>query len=115
MGVHDAGLRDFRDSDQDVGQAGSIGRQNGVEIPLSTQRLILSKPVPPDAPFLDSLMGNEEVRRFLGGPIPPDRREAIIPSCFAEGDAHLVLWIVETKPPLHPIGIAVQSLASRRL
>lgn len=78
--------------------------------PLFTERLILRQPVSPDTPFLDSLMGDEEVRRFLGGPIPPDRREAIIPSCFLEGDARSVLWIVETKLPLHPIGMVSISI-----
>jgi hypothetical protein len=62
-----------------------------LKYPLFTERLILRKPVSSDTSFLDSLMSNERVRRFLGGPIPPDQREVVIPSCFVEGDARSVL------------------------
>lgn len=74
---------------------------------LETERLILRNPIPTDGPFLSELMGHEEVRRFLGGPVPLDRRGAVISSyCNAEApDERSAVWLVEIRALHRPIGL----------
>src|SRR5687768_3110579 len=71
---------------------------------LETDRLCLRRLCAADKPFVLQLIGDEDVRRFLGGPIPIARREAAASGYFMTGDGQAV-WLVETKDALRPVGL----------
>jgi len=75
---------------------------------LATERLVLRGLLAADKPFISGLIGHGEVRRFLGGPVPPARHEAAI-SRYCEVDEEEMAWMVETKSPRRLIGMILIS------
>lgn len=71
---------------------------------LDTERLYLRAPLPTDVAFVRKLITNEEVRRFLGGPIPSVRHDAALSSYFTVEEGEMV-WLVEARDSLQPLGL----------
>ncbi|NTF87190.1 GNAT family N-acetyltransferase [Agrobacterium rhizogenes] len=71
---------------------------------LDTERLYLRGLLPTDIAFIRELIAHEEVRRFLGGPIPSARHEAVLSGYFTVEGGEMV-WLAETKDSLQPLGL----------
>ena len=71
---------------------------------LTTERLTLRSLRGTDRPFIGKLISNADVRRFLGGPVPITRRDAVMDSYFSGNDDDRV-WLVETQALRQPIGL----------
>ncbi|GAC1042105.1 GNAT family N-acetyltransferase [Rhizobium sp. No.120] len=69
-----------------------------------TERLQLREILASDACFIGELISDEEVRRFLGGPVPIVQREAAISDYLSATDGKLA-WLVETRGTQHPLGL----------
>lgn len=69
-----------------------------------TERLHLREILTSDVSFIGELISHDEVRRFLGGPVPTVQREAAISDylSFAEGK---LVWLVETRGVRHRLGL----------
>jgi ribosomal-protein-alanine N-acetyltransferase len=67
------------------------------------------RPVEPDdALFFDRLLGNEEVRKYLGGPVPKSDRDTRF-RAYLRGAAGIGIWIVCTFDRQAAIGLIVLS------
>jgi [ribosomal protein S5]-alanine N-acetyltransferase len=71
---------------------------------LETERFCLRRLSSADKPYVFELMGDEDVRRFLGGPIPIARRDAAASGYFTPGEGEAV-WLVETKGAPRSVGL----------
>jgi ribosomal-protein-alanine N-acetyltransferase len=71
---------------------------------LDTERLYLRWLLPTDIAFIRELITHEEIRRFLGGPIPSARHEAALSGYFTVEEGEMV-WLAETKDSLQPLGL----------
>lgn len=71
---------------------------------LVTQRLRLRDVIRSDRGFVRELITDDNVRRFLGGPIPVARLEAAINAYFLAQDGQMI-WLVETKDTRQPLGL----------
>ena len=71
---------------------------------LETPRLILRPILARDALFFYHLVGNEEVRRFLGGPVPRWQRLPRFRS-YLRNPAGVSTWIVQTRQSSKPLGL----------
>ncbi|SCB17325.1 GNAT family N-acetyltransferase [Rhizobium hainanense] len=71
---------------------------------LYTERLHLRELLATDSAFVGQLITHEKVRRFLGGPVSLDQREAVIACYFAFEEGETV-WLVETKNSRQPLGL----------
>ncbi|WP_165932910.1 GNAT family N-acetyltransferase [Rhizobium sp. BK251] len=71
---------------------------------LETARLHLRGLLPTDTSFINELIGHEEVRRFLGGPVPAIRRDAVVSSYFMVDEREMI-WLAETKDFDQPLGL----------
>jgi ribosomal-protein-alanine N-acetyltransferase len=69
-----------------------------------TQRLVLAKASWRDALFVFRLIGNETVRRYLGGAVPVRRRLSVVRSYLDVGPSELV-WIVKIRKNASPVGL----------
>jgi [ribosomal protein S5]-alanine N-acetyltransferase len=79
-----------------------FGDDGGVNI--ATARLILRRPTWRDTPFIFRLIGDDRVRRYLGGPVPLHRRYQFLRDCLRPGPDSLV-WTVFRKPQKQAIGV----------
>lgn len=75
---------------------------------LSTVRLNLRSLSPADLPFLSMLAGDERVRKYLGGPVPLERRERATAN-YLTVDSDEAVWLVETRRDSRPIGVVFLS------
>ncbi|OJY78103.1 MAG: hypothetical protein BGP09_13195 [Rhizobium sp. 60-20] len=71
---------------------------------LDTERLHLRALQSTDSAFVGELIAHEEVRRFLGGPVPIAQREAVMAGCLASADGEIV-WLVEAKNSRQRLGL----------
>jgi [ribosomal protein S5]-alanine N-acetyltransferase len=73
---------------------------------FDTTRLHLRGLLPSDRSFIADLISDENVRRYLGGPVPMAQREAYISRCFS-GDVERgeMVWLVETRQTHRPLGM----------
>ncbi len=71
---------------------------------FTTERLHLREILASDASFIGELISHDEVRRFLGGPVPIAQREAAISDYRSAVEGKLV-WLVETRKARHPLGL----------
>lgn len=71
---------------------------------LITERLHLREILASDASFIGELVSHDEVRRFLGGPVPIAHREATISDYLSAAEGKLV-WLVETREARHLLGL----------
>jgi len=76
---------------------------------LETERLRLVPVSLRHAPFLMALMGDPEVRRYLGGPVPWRRRLSTAWT-FARATARQPVWIVSMKGKKRPIAVVSLTL-----
>jgi len=75
---------------------------------LSTQRLSLTALTPQDQAFVTALLGDQAVRQFLGGVVPPSERIARF-QAYLTGASGVDIWAVHTKVHAQPIGLIILS------
>ncbi|WP_418887983.1 GNAT family N-acetyltransferase [Octadecabacter algicola] len=71
---------------------------------LETPRLILRPLLARDVLFFYRLVGNKEVRRFLGGPVPWKQRIPRFRS-YLRSPADVSIWIVQTRQYSKSVGL----------
>lgn len=71
---------------------------------LITDRLMLLPSLEADASFIASLIANESVRQYLGGPVPLLKHPTTVASYLniEKGEA---IWTIKTKELMKPIGL----------
>lgn len=75
---------------------------------LHTDRLVLGPIDLRDSPFFFRLLGDAEVRRYLGGPVPWRRRLRQF-SAYRQGAPHVGIWIVRPRGRRQALGLIVLS------
>jgi [ribosomal protein S5]-alanine N-acetyltransferase len=71
---------------------------------LETERLHLRGLSSTDRRFIHALISDEDVRRFLGGPVPAERRDGVVSGYFIT-DVREAVWLAETKETSLPVGL----------
>ena len=77
-----------------------MGRQRD----LVTERLHLRDLVASDRAFVKALLTDDDVRRFLGGPIPAARLESAVSAYFVSRNEAMA-WLVESKDTRQLLGL----------
>ncbi|MEO9902306.1 GNAT family N-acetyltransferase [Nisaea sp.] len=75
---------------------------------LETERLVLRSLARTDAIFVADLISDEDVRRYLGGPVSPEQHEATF-ARYSSGENGGMVWVVETKNLQTSVGLVFLS------
>ena len=73
---------------------------------LTSERLSLTPLKPEDAKVITNLLGNPQVRRYLGGPVPAMERHARFET-YLKGARGIGIWAVRLSPEADAIGLII--------